>query len=86
MDDRLQWAVDTIANDCYINGRPVKEVIGEENIPIFVTPVALRKANYNIPRMLQEAVEETAKPEEEQPDGPEPSAVKLEFSIPHNIE
>ena len=75
--------MDSIANDCYINGRPVKDVIGAENIPNFVNHAELRKANYNVPRMLQEAVD-AAEATVEEP--PQPSGMKIQFTIPHNIE
>jgi hypothetical protein len=48
----MDYMMDAIAYDCYINGIPIVNIIGEENIPIFVSPPALRKANFNVRRML----------------------------------
>ena len=48
-----QWLLDTIADGVKINGHSVREMVGDENIPRFHN---LKKADYNVRRMLQEAV------------------------------
>lgn len=53
--EKAQFLLDTIVDGVLINGVPVREMVGPENIPTFHS---LKKANYNVTRMLQTAVED----------------------------
>ena len=61
-----------MADGVKINGVTVREIVGPDNIP---TIQSLKKANYNVNRVLQEAVAER------QPDG-----VNYEFTVSWDVQ
>ena len=69
-----QWLLDTIADGVKINGHSVREMVGDENVPRFHN---LKKADYNVRRMLQEAVAETTQ---------EPDAVVIDFTVHADVQ
>jgi hypothetical protein len=73
---RAQYLLDTIADGVKINGETVRDMLGAENVP---TIHHLKKANYNVRRMLQTAIDE-AHPEQK-PDG-----VVMDFTISWDVQ
>ena len=64
-----------MADGVKINGQTVREIVGPENIP---TIQSLKKANYNVNRVLQEAVATT--------DYREPDGVNYEFTVSWDVQ
>ena len=69
---RAQYLLDTVADGVLINGVTVREMVGDENIPRVHN---LKAANYDVRRMLQEAV----------PDQ-EPDQVVIDFTVHADVQ
>lgn len=69
-----QYLLDTLADGVRINGQTVRERLGDENIPTIVT---LKKANYDVNRVLQEAAEMSVQ---------EPNGVVIEFLVDVDVQ
>lgn len=69
-----QYLLDTLADGVRINGQTVREIVGDENIPTYQT---LKKANYNVNRVLQDAAEMSVQ---------EPDGVVIEFTVDWDVQ
>ena len=69
-----QYLLDTLADGVKINGQTVREMVGDENIPTIYT---LKKANYNVNKVLQDAAEMSA---------PEPDSVVIDFTVSYDVQ
>jgi len=75
--ERAQYLLDTIADGVKINGVSVRDMVGDENVPRFHN---LKKANYNVRRMLQEAVADSTVATVQ------PDSVVIDFTIHKDIQ
>ena len=73
---RAQYLLDTIADGVKVNGVTVREMVGDENIPRVHN---LKAANYDVRRMLQEAVQEAVPAQE-------PDSLVIDFTIHADVQ
>ena len=71
-----QYLLDTLADGVKINGQTVREMVGDENIPTIYT---LKKANYNVNKVLQDAAQSAQEPKE-------PDSVVIDFTVSWDVQ